>query len=94
KHIPYDIMGPLINEKVKGLVLIGQTKEKIKDAYKAHSCNAMLNEAETLEDAVHKAFKMADEGDIVIMSPASASFDMFKNFEVKGNLYKQIVNSL
>ncbi|MFA5154723.1 MAG: UDP-N-acetylmuramoyl-L-alanine--D-glutamate ligase [Clostridia bacterium] len=94
KHIPYDIMGPLINEKVKGLVLLGQTKEKIKDAYKAHSCNAILNEAETLEDAVYKAFNMADEGDIVIMSPASASFDMFKNFEVKGNLYKQIVNSL
>ncbi len=94
KHIPYDIMGPLINEKVKGLVLMGQTKNKIKDAYTAHSCNALLEEADTLEDAVQKAFNMAEDGDIVIMSPASASFDMYKNFEVKGNLYKQIVNSL
>jgi UDP-N-acetylmuramoylalanine--D-glutamate ligase len=37
---------------------------------------------------------MAEEGDIIILSPASAAFDMFKNFEVKGNIYKQIVNSL
>jgi UDP-N-acetylmuramoylalanine--D-glutamate ligase len=94
KHIPYDILGPLINEKVKGLVLMGQTKNKIKDAYFAYSCNAILKEADTLEDAVKEAFNMAIEGDIIIMSPASASFDMFKNFEVKGNLYKQIVNSL
>ncbi len=94
KHIPYDILGPLINEKVKGLVLMGQTKNKIKDAYFAYSCNAILKETDTLEDAVKEAFNMAIEGDIIIMSPASASFDMFKNFEVKGNLYKQIVNSL
>lgn len=94
KHIPYDIMGPLINEKVKGLVLMGQTKDKIKEAYNSYACNAPLIEADTLEEAVKKAFDMAREGDIVIMSPASASFDMFKNFEVKGNLYKQIVNSL
>ena len=38
KHIPYDIMGPLINEKVKGLILMGQTKDKIKQAYNDYSC--------------------------------------------------------
>ena len=94
KHIPYDIMGPLINEKVKGLILMGQTKDKIKQAYNDYSCTVPLTEADTLEDAVAKAYQMAQEDDIVIMSPASASFDMFKNFEVKGNLFKKIVNSL
>ncbi|HHT95492.1 MAG TPA: UDP-N-acetylmuramoyl-L-alanine--D-glutamate ligase [Clostridia bacterium] len=94
KNISYDIMGPLINEKVKGLVLMGQTKEKIKQAYTDYSCTATLCEASTMEEAVRKAFNMAKEGDIIILSPASAAFDMFKNFEVKGNIYKQIVNSL
>jgi UDP-N-acetylmuramoylalanine--D-glutamate ligase len=94
KHIPYDIMGPLLNEKVKALVLMGQTKEKIKQAYKDYGCTVPLKETDNLEDAVKEAYGMAVSGDVVILSPASASFDMFKNFEVKGNLYKQIVMSL
>ncbi|MFA7673987.1 MAG: UDP-N-acetylmuramoyl-L-alanine--D-glutamate ligase [Clostridia bacterium] len=94
KHIPYDIMGPLINEKVKALVLMGQTKEKIKEAYKAYGCTVPIRETDDLADAVKEAYSMAVSGDVVILSPASASFDMFKNFEVKGNLYKKIVMSL
>ena len=49
---------------------------------------------QTLEEAVSKAKEVAKKGDIVLFSPASASFDMFKNFEERGNKFKQIVNKI
>ena len=48
----------------------------------------------TYEDAVRKAHEIAQKGDIVILSPASTSFDMFRNFEERGNLFKKLVNEL
>jgi len=100
KKIPYDVMGEVLVNKVKCLVLIGQTAPKIEQA--------LLNEIErtgkgkdipiircdNLKDAVEKAYEYAKPGDIITMSPASASFDMFKNFEERGNQFKAIVNSL
>ena len=50
--------------------------------------------AETLEDAVKKAEDIAEKGDIVTLAPACASFDMFPNFAVRGNRFKEIINSL
>lgn len=94
KNIPYDIMGPLIRDKVKALVLMGQTKNKILQAYKDYGCDIPVFEVDNMEDAVNMAFKAASNYDIVIMSPASASFDMYKNFEEKGNIFKKIVLSL
>ena len=54
----------------------------------------MILERETLGEAVNTAYDMARPGDVVLLSPASASFDQFKNFEERGNVFKQFVNQL
>jgi UDP-N-acetylmuramoylalanine--D-glutamate ligase len=100
KHIPYDIIGVPIQEKVKGLVLMGKTGPRIKEAYleacKLHNTepNIPIFEVSSMKEAVETAYKNSQPGDIITLSPASASFDMFRNFEEKGNYYNQIVNQL
>ncbi len=100
KHIPYDIMGEMIVNKVKCLVLIGQTAGQIEKALKdeiAHSgkgTDIPVIRCTSMEEAVQKAYGRATEKDVIVLSPASASFDMFKNFEERGNVFKNIVNSL
>ena len=54
----------------------------------------VILERETLGEAVNTAYDMARPGDVVLLSPASASFDQFKNFEERGNVFKQFVNQL
>lgn len=98
KHIPYDILGPEICEHVKVLVLTGATATKIRDAVLA-SPKYQKNSPEIIEiddfsDAVHAAASKAESGDIVILSPASAAFDKFKNFMVRGRFFKELVNHL
>ena len=98
KHIPYDVLGPEIIRSVKTLLLTGDTAEKIKAAaLAAPGCRPGMLDIEDcagLEDAVGRAHALARPGDIVIMSPASASFDRFKNFEERGNAFKSFVNAL
>ena len=100
KHLDYTEMGKYILDHVKILILLGQTKEKIKNATLAEIENRGDNielplvECESLEEAIMAAQKYAVEGDTVFFSPASASFDMFKNFEERGNRYKEIVEKL
>ncbi len=100
KKIPYDVMGEVIADKVKSLVLIGQTGKKIDKALKdeiektGKGSGIPVTYSENLKDAVDSARKYAKSGDIVILSPASASFDMFKNFAERGDMFKDIVNSL
>ncbi len=100
KNIPYDGMGELLAEQVKCLVLIGQTGPLIEKAFKdeveksGKGRDIPLYKCLTLEDAVEKAYANAAENDIILLSPASASFDMFKNFEERGNRFKEIINSL
>lgn len=100
KHIPYDEMGEIILERVKGLVLIGQTGPQIEKALEnemkrtGKSADIPVVKCLSLEEAVRKAYENAVPGDIVLLSPASASFDMFKNFEERGCRFKEIVNSL
>ena len=100
KHIPYDEMGETLAERVKTLVLVGQTAPLIEKSLKdevaktGRGAGVPVIQCSTLEEAVSSAFRSAEEGDIVILSPASASFDMFKNFEERGNAYKNIVNGL
>ena len=79
--------------KVKYLVLIGQTREKIQEV--AHKCgfvNTIL--ADNLEEAVSICTQKAEKGDAVLLSPACASWDMFPSYEVRGEKFKEIVNSL
>ena len=81
----------LIEERVKFLILIGDAKKKI-----AKSLNGFKNkiEADTLENAVKEGYKRAKNGDIVLLSPACASFDMFRDYEDRGEQFKEIVNRL
>jgi len=79
--------------KVKCLVLLGETKEAIKAAAeKAGFANVIL--AESLEDAVNISSQQAQAGDAVLLSPACASWDMFKNYEERGHLFKEYVYAL
>ena len=93
-------MGRYIVDHVKTLVLLGQTKEKIKTATlqeierRGGNIDLPIIECTSLEEAVNKAYEVASEGDTVFFSPASASFDMFKNFEERGNKYKELVHSI
>ncbi len=96
KKIPFDGFGKVINEKVKKVVLIGATSGKIEaDILKSENySNLPIYKAKTFNEAILTAKKVAEKGDIVILSPACASFDMFKNFEERGNVFKDIVNNL
>ena len=79
--------------KVKKLILIGQTREKIaKEAEECGFTDIML--LDTFEDAVLTAAKLAEPGEAVLLSPACASWGMFKNYEERGDKFKEIVNSL
>ena len=98
KHIPYDVLGPEICAHVKKLFLGGATGEKIRQA--VVSCPDYVPEAleivdcGSFEPAVRAAAAAAREGDVVLMSPASAAFDQFKNFMVRGEFYKKLVKEL
>lgn len=96
KGIPYDALGTPLAEHVKVLILIGATSDKIEDALKAtgRADEVEVIRASDYEDAVNTARAKASEGDVVLLSPASTSFDMFRNFEERGNLFKKIVNEL
>lgn len=99
KKISYQPMGKICIEKVKGLVLMGQTAPIIQNVVvdemsKHEEIKIPIVNVDSLESAVKKAYEMANDGDIVILSPASASFDMFKNFEVRGNEFKKLVYRL
>lgn len=98
KHIPYDNLGPVINNKVKLLVLLGDTAPKIEKAVKnADNYNKdsiQIINVENMQQAVDTACEYAESGDIVSLSPASASFGLYKNFEERGNHFKKIVNQL
>jgi len=98
KHLDYTEMGKYVVDRTKAVVLMGQTKEKIKiaaeEALERTDIELPIFECTTLEEAVNKAHEIAEEGDVVFFSPASASFDMFKNFEERGKRFKEIVNNL
>jgi len=98
KHIPYDVLGLEITAHVKALLLTGDTAEKIKAATLAapdyREGKPDILDCVDLKDAVARARGLAQPGDVVILSPASASFDRFRNFEERGNTFKNLVNSL
>lgn len=96
KNIPYDCIGEVVNDKVKKLVLCGATSPKIEVAVKsAVNYNGLpIVTVNSFSDILTESLKDAQKGDIVILSPASASFDLFKNFEERGNVFKDMVNAL
>ena len=96
KGIPYDEIGEPIVEHVKTLILIGATSDKIEAAVRAtHKAdNLEIVRKDNYNDVVCYAHKIAKKDDVVLLSSASTSFDMFKNFEERGNLFKKLVNEL
>ena len=100
KGIPYDDIGPAILEKVKALVLIGATSDAILNAVKKAAdvkgiaLDLPIYRENDYPSAVVRAKLCAESGDVVLLSNASTSFDMFNNFEERGNLFKELVNKL
>lgn len=97
KHIPYEPLAPYIKQKVKLLITMGDTAQKIEDAVKNEDTDLPLPEivrVENMQEAVCLAHRRAAEADIVLMSPASASFDKYKNFEARGRHFKELVAAL
>ena len=81
----------IFKEKVKHLVLIGETKNKFRQILNG---SFSYEDAEDMEDAVTRAVEKAQPGDVVLLSPGCASFDMFKDYVERGNRFKDIVNRL
>lgn len=98
KQLDYSTLSGAINEFVKVLVLLGETAEKIEKAVredKSYNSNEIkIINADTLEKAVEIARENATQGDVISLSPASASFDKYKDFEERGRHFKKIVKDL
>jgi len=100
KNLSYTSLGPLLCEKVKVCIMCGQTSQKIHDAilsadnYKENENNIRLIRTDSFEEAVKCAYDNASSGDIIVLSPASASFDMFKNFEERARVFKELVQRI
>lgn len=91
KGSDYLPLKPLIEDRVKFLILIGEAKKKM--ASVMNGFRNILN-AESFEEAVNEAFDKAEKGDVVLLSPACASFDMFRDYEDRGEQFRKIVKSL
>ena len=98
KHIPYEPLAPEVIAHVKNLVLMGATGPRIEKAVREHpdfaASGLAIQHADSMQHAVELARAAAQPGDIIILSPASASFDLYPNFEVRGREFKSIVNAL
>lgn len=98
KNLDYTPLAKTVVNKVKTLILIGQTAEKIFDAVKEEldkeNKKMDIYMCDSLEETIKIAKKSAQKGEVVLFSPASASFDMFKNFADRGNKFKKLVNQI
>ncbi|MCM4165024.1 MULTISPECIES: UDP-N-acetylmuramoyl-L-alanine--D-glutamate ligase [unclassified Arenibacter] len=88
----YRELMPLVREKVKAIICLGTDNTKIKDAF--GNVVDLMVETFAMEEAVKVAYKIAERGDTVLLSPACASFDLFKNYEDRGNQFKEAIKKL
>jgi UDP-N-acetylmuramoylalanine--D-glutamate ligase len=88
----YSLIADLVKEKVKAIICLGTDNRKIHEAF-GNMISPIVNTGSASE-AVHAAFHFATKGDVVLLSPACASFDLFKNYEDRGNQFKQAVKDL
>ena len=88
----YSLLRDLVKEKVKAIICLGVDNRKIHEAF-GNIVSTIANTSSAAE-AVHAAFHFAEKGDVVLLSPACASFDLFKNYEDRGAQFKQAVQEL
>lgn len=88
----YSALMPLVRQKVKAIICLGLDNEKLIDVF-SPAVNLMV-EASNMQEAVQAAYHLAEKGDAVLLSPACASFDLFDNYEDRGNQFKEQVRQL
>jgi len=88
----YSELMPLVREKVKAIICLGEDNSKIKDFF--GNVVDLMVETYAMSEAVKVAYKIAERGDTVLLSPACASFDLFKNYEDRGNQFKEAIKNL
>lgn len=88
----YKVLMPLVREKVKAIICLGMDNSKIKYAF--GNVVDLFVETYAMSEAVKVAYKIAERGDTVLLSPACASFDLFKNYEDRGNQFKEAIKNL
>lgn len=101
KHLPWDEFSALVVRKVRALFLIGEAAPLIEDAVRRQLAAAdsilteeMIRHSSSLEEAVRRAAQMAEAGDVVLLSPGCTSYDMFTNFEERGQAFAQALEAL
>jgi UDP-N-acetylmuramoylalanine--D-glutamate ligase len=97
KHLPFDEFGQKIAEKAKAAILLGQTASKITEAIRTtHDARrtTRIEIVNSLADAVQSANRLAGPGDVVLLSPACASYDMFENYEHRGQEFTRLVREI
>jgi UDP-N-acetylmuramoylalanine--D-glutamate ligase len=88
----YALVADLVKEKVKAIVCMGTDNAKMIEFFKDKV--AQIIEVDSAKNAVNASFKLAEKGDVVLLSPACASFDLFKNYEDRGQQFKESVKAL
>ena len=88
----YASLLPLVHEKVKAIICLGVENQKIIDIFS--TVVNVLVEAKNMDDAVKASYNLSSQGDAVLLSPACASFDLFENYEDRGNKFKEAVRKL
>jgi UDP-N-acetylmuramoylalanine--D-glutamate ligase len=88
----YSLMRSLVKEKVKAIVCMGLDNRKIHEAFQSEV--PVIVNTTSAREAVKSSFQLAAKGDVVLLSPACASFDLFKNYEDRGNQFKEAVRDL
>lgn len=88
----YSQLMPLVREKVKAIVCLGMDNTKLKESF--GNVIPLMVETYSMEEAVKVAYKIAERGDAVLLSPACASFDLFRNYEDRGDQFKKAIKNL
>ena len=84
-------VGPMLSQRVKAVCLMGETREKLRAAWSLFTPCRLVK---SLEDAVHQAYEMAEEGDIILLSPASEDSGSVNGYQHRGEMFRQYVERL